>query len=179
MGFGVIDIQKRQTFLPKFFFSFLICHYGFTNCFKILNFVFSNIIPRGVSTCKILTFQDQYFQKYKAQKIVKFSFLAFSTDKNFALKTCGTLKMILLIAQSNFCVTLSSYVEGHVKKKSSLNFMSLVGFQAPKSGFFLENFLWSQFGNHFQVEITPQSPLFFYFLTVFHVVWKNQESCES
>ena len=79
--FEVIDIQKCQKFLLNyFFFAFLSCHYGFTNCFEILNFVFSNIIPRGVSTCKILIFQDQYFQKYKAEKIVKFIFLAFSID---------------------------------------------------------------------------------------------------
>ena len=37
-------------------------------------------MPRGVSTCKILTFQDKYFQKYKAQNIVKFSSLAFLAD---------------------------------------------------------------------------------------------------
>ena len=65
-------------------FVSLSCHYGFTNCFEILNFVFSNIAPRRVSTCKILTFQDQYFHKYKAQKIVKFSFVAFLADFFFS-----------------------------------------------------------------------------------------------
>ena len=102
--------------------AFLSCHYGFANCFEILNFVFSNIITRGVSTCKILTFQDQCFQKYKAQKIVKFSFLAFLADffKNFAPKTYGTLKIFLLSAQNNFYITLGLYVEGHVKKKNQV-----------------------------------------------------------
>ena len=37
------------------FFFALSRHYGFTNCFEILNFVFSNI-PRGVSTYKVPTF---------------------------------------------------------------------------------------------------------------------------
>ena len=37
------------------FFSFLSCAYGFTYYFETLNFVFSNVIPRGISTCKILT----------------------------------------------------------------------------------------------------------------------------
>ena len=31
------------------FFVFLRCHYGFTNCFEKLDFVFPNIIPRGIS----------------------------------------------------------------------------------------------------------------------------------
>ena len=37
------------------FFVFLRCHYGFTNCFEILDLVFPNI-PSRVSTCKIITF---------------------------------------------------------------------------------------------------------------------------
>ena len=77
---GYQTFKNVKNFSQKFLFAFLSYHYEFTNCFQVLNFVFSNIIPRGVLTCKILTFQDQYFQKYKAQKIVKFSFLAFSAD---------------------------------------------------------------------------------------------------
>ena len=41
------------------------------------------------------------------------------------------------------------------------------------------NLLWSKFWNHLQAEITPLSPMFFDFLTVFHMVWKSQENCES
>ena len=41
------------------------------------------------------------------------------------------------------------------------------------------NLLWSKFWNHFQAEIIPWSPMFLHFLTVFHMVWKRQESCES
>ena len=62
MSFGVIGIQKRKKILLNFyfyfilfylyfifyFFAFLSCHNGLTNCFEILNFVFSNIILRGV-----------------------------------------------------------------------------------------------------------------------------------
>ena len=43
---------------------------------------------------------------------------------------------------------------------------------------FLENFLWSYFANHFQAKIVLQSTLLFDSLTVFHMVWKNQESLE-
>ena len=39
--------------------------------------------------------------------------------------------MFLLSAQNNY-ILLSSYVEGHVKKNPSLNFMSPVGFHALK-----------------------------------------------
>ena len=61
------------------------------------------------------------------------------------MKTSATLKMFLLSAQI-FFVILSSYVEGHVNKKSSLNFMSSVGSQASKSWmFFLENLLQIKF----------------------------------
>ena len=50
--------QEEMQKIPanKFFLAFLSHHHGFTNCFEILNFTFSNIIPGGVSTCKILTF---------------------------------------------------------------------------------------------------------------------------
>ena len=129
MSFGVIGIQKCKRISADNFFL----RYGFMNCIEILDFVFSNIITRGVSTCEILTFLDQYFHKYKGQNIVKFSFLAFLVYSfNFALKIYGTLKMFLLSAQNNFYIILSSYVEGHVQKDSSLNFMSSVGFQASK-----------------------------------------------
>ena len=59
---------------------------------------------------------------------------------NFALKTTGILKMFLLSAQNNFYVILSSYVEGYVKKNSSLSFMSFLVSEPPKSGSFFGKF---------------------------------------
>ena len=57
LDLGLVDVQKCKKFLPKFFFGrVLSCYYGFTNYFEILIFSFSNSIPRGVSTCKILLF---------------------------------------------------------------------------------------------------------------------------
>ena len=41
------------------------------------------------------------------------------------------------------------------------------------------NLLWRKFWNHFQAEIIPRGPMFLDFLTVFYMIWKNQESCES
>ena len=81
---------------------------------------------------------------------MKLSFLAFSTDffKNFALKTYCNLKMFLLSAQNNFYVTLSSYEEEQVKKSSSLNLMSSVGFQASK----IWVFFWK---TNFHAELVP------------------------
>ena len=53
-------------------------------------------------------------------------------------------------------IILSSYAKkGMYKKKSRLNFMSSVGFQASKFGCFFENFLLSYLGNHFQAEVVP------------------------
>ena len=50
---------KIKKISAKIFFAFLSRHYGFTNCCEMLNFLFSNIITRGVaSACKILTFYD-------------------------------------------------------------------------------------------------------------------------
>ena len=49
-----------------------------------------------------------------------------------ALNTYGTFSMFLLSVQTNFHIILSSYIEGHLKQNSSLNFMSLVGFQASE-----------------------------------------------
>ena len=48
--------SKMQKNLLAMFFFVLSRHYGFMDCFQIKNFVFSHIIPIGVSTCKKLTF---------------------------------------------------------------------------------------------------------------------------
>ena len=105
-------------------------------CSEIPNFIFSNIIPRGVLTCKILTLQGQYFQKYKAQKIVKFNcrlqiFLKFCPQKLWHFED------VPVKCQNNFYIILSSYVEGHVQKNSSqISCLWLVS-RPPKSGCFL------------------------------------------
>ena len=57
--------------------------------------------------------------------------------KNFHPKTYCILKMFLLSAQNNIYVIMSSYVKGHAQKYLSLNFMSLVGFEASKICMFL------------------------------------------
>ena len=68
---------------------------------------------------------------------------------------------------------LSSYVEGHLQKNSILSFV-FGWFQGIRNlGGFLENLL------IFQAEIIPLSPLFFDFLTFFHMVLKNQKNCKS
>ena len=56
--FRVIGIQKCQKNLFVIFVAFSSRHYGFMNCFEILNLVFSNVIPGGVWTCKILSFPN-------------------------------------------------------------------------------------------------------------------------
>ena len=71
---------------------------------------------------------EKRFEIYKPQKTIKSSFLAFFADFfffffNFALKTYGTLKILILGAQDSFHIILSYYVEGHVKQNSNLNFI--------------------------------------------------------
>ena len=56
LGFGLLDAEKSQKFQLTSFFAFLSRHYGITNYFEILHFLFSNIIPGGVVTCQILLF---------------------------------------------------------------------------------------------------------------------------
>ena len=91
--------------------------------------------------------------------------------------------MFLLGIQNNFYIILSSYVEGHVKKKqtnkqTTLKFHVFSWFPGLQNLWvFLENLLWSKFWNHFQAEMFPRAP-FLDFLVVFHLVWKNQENWE-
>ena len=84
--------------------------------------------------------------------------------------------MFLLSNQNNFYIILSSYVEGHVQKNSSLNFMSLVGFQTCKIWMFFWKIFVDLFWKSFWGRNNSLEPPF---LTVFNMVWKNQESCES
>ena len=71
-------------------------------------------------------------------KNCKLSFLVFSFNfiLNFSFKTYGTLKRFQLSTYTNFCILLSSCAEQPVEKNSSLNFMSLVGFQVSKTRIF-------------------------------------------
>ena len=117
--FWVYRHSKMQKNLLAFFCVYLSCHYGFTNYFDILIFLFPSIIPGGIPTFQILSFQDQHLQKYRAQKFVEFSFLVFLANcfKNVDLKPYCTLKIVLLNSQNNFYVIMSSYAERHVQKK--------------------------------------------------------------
>ena len=63
--------------------------------------------------------------------------------------------MLLLSAQNSFYIILSSYLEGHVQKNSSLNFMSLVGFQASKMWMFFWKFTCGGTLEIFQTQIVP------------------------
>ena len=87
-----------------------------------------------------------------------------------------TTKDISIKCPNNFYVILSSYVEEYVKKNWGLNFMYLVGFQVSKFWkFFWKTYRGASLEIIFRFHETP----FFIFLTVLHMVWKNQESCES
>ena len=85
--------------------------------------------------------------------------------------------MFLLSTQKNLCIMLNSYVVKGMCKKIQVWISCLqLASRPPKCGCFLQNILGSYFGNHFQAEIVPYIPLFFYFQAVFHMVWENQES---
>ena len=94
---------------------------------------------------EILFFLMSYWNSFKLSNII---LSVFSTNFNFAANTYGTLNMFLLSVQTNFYILLSSYVKGHMKKKSSLRFMYLVCFQVSK--------IWTLFGK-FTLEIALKS----------------------
>ena len=136
---------SRHLKTPKIkptIFLFLSCHYGFTNYFEILNFLFLISCQEEFQPVKY------YLSRISTSKIwssknckIQFFSLFDWFFKNFAFETYGILKMFLFSAQNNFYITLSSYVEGHMKKSSNLSFMSLVCFQASKVWmFFWKNF---------------------------------------
>ena len=57
--------------------------------------------------------------------------------------------MFLLSTQNSFYIILSSYIEEHVQKNSSLNFMSSVGFHTSNLDVFLKHLMWDKFWDHF------------------------------
>ena len=69
--------------------------------------------------------------------------------------------MFLLSAQNNFYVIMRSDVEGCVKKNPSLNFLSLVGFQASKICMFFRKFTAEQVLKSFlRINNSLKPPLF-------------------
>ena len=95
---------------------------------------------------------------------------------SFVLKIHSTLKMFLLSVQNNY---IEFICRRAYAKKIILNFMALTGLKASKIWlFFYENLLQSKFSVYFQAEKIPWIPMFLGFLTEFHMIWKNQESCE-
>ena len=136
---------------------FLSHHYRFTYYFEILHSLFlilnqEEFQPVKHYLSRINTSRNAKLEKLWNSILGQFLLISF----NFAHKTYRTLKMLLLNAHSNFYVILSSYVERHMRKVSSLNFMSFIGFEALKIWtFFLGNLLLSKFWNHFRAEMIP------------------------
>ena len=127
------------------FFFLLSFHHGFTNEFEIK------------FSC------SQYFSAFSAD------FFLVLPSKFIAPWRCSY--------QMSKTIILSSYVEGQVQKNQvSVSCLWLV-FKASKIWlFFSKNLLDSKFSKYFQAEIITWSPMFFwFFLTWFHMVWKNQE----
>ena len=96
-------------------------------------------MPRGVSTCKILTFQDQLFLKYKAQKIVKFSFAAILTDFIFCPQNLWHFEDVPIKCPKQFLYYIEFICRRTCEKKASLNFMSSAC-KPTKSGCFFGKF---------------------------------------
>ena len=149
----------------------------FLNCFSAtimdflinLTYFVSNIIPGGVPTCQIFSFQDQHFQKYKAQKIVEFSFLAFLAHffKHFALKTYRCPKQFL--CYYDFICRRAC------KKRSKFNVFGWFPGHQNLHVFFLKIYCRESFEIIFRQKYFPKVS-FLDFVLVIHLVLKNQES---
>ena len=84
--------------------------------------------------------------------------------------------MLLLSAQINFYIILSSYVEGHVKKKFKSEFHVFDWFPDLQNHIFFGKFNLEPVLKSFSGTNNSESPLFLDFLVVFHMVLKNQVS---
>ena len=125
MGFGLVGIKF-------FFFTSLSGDYRFTNYLEILNFLFSNILPGGVSTCYLPSSRVSTSRNIKL-KNCKILFLTFSVDfLKFSPLNLWYFEDVSIKYPKQFLYYIDFICKRHVKKNSSLNFMSSVGFQAPK-----------------------------------------------
>ena len=130
------------------------CHYGFTNYFEILiffcaknSFNMLNYLSR-ISTLRNINLTS------KNHKIQFFSLFGWFF-LNFAFKTHGTLKMLILGAQDNFHFILSYYVEGHLKKiQIWISFFPMIS-RPRKSWFFLETYTVQQVLKPFSDRYNP------------------------
>ena len=86
--------------------------------------------------------------------------------------------MLLLSAQNNIYIILSSCVKGHMEKIQAWFFMSLVGFQASKIWIFFGKFTAEQVLKPFAGRDNSLKLTVFGFSDVFCLVLKNQESWE-
>ena len=96
---------------------------------------------------------------------------------SFAPKLYSTLKMFLLSVQNNY---IEFICRSACAKKIKSQFHVPGWFQGLQNlVVFSKHLLQSKLNNYFQAEIIPWSPMFLDFLTEFHMVYKNQGSCES
>ena len=86
---------------------------------NVLNHLETKVTPKNPHAC---IFFSMILKKWVLINLILLVLGFFSSDFfNFALKTYGTLTMLLLSAQNKFYIILSSYVERACEKNSSLN----------------------------------------------------------
>ena len=124
----------------------------------MLTFLFCNTIPGGVQIVKYFFSRISTSRNNNTQKLVEFGFLAFLPDFFFIF--CPQIlwhSEDIPIKCPKQCLCYIEFIcrRACAKKiKSEFHVSSwLPGLQ--NLNVFLENLLWSYFGNHFQAEIGP------------------------
>ena len=131
VGFWSNRYSKMQKILPTVFL-FLSRHYGFTNYIELSNMFFLILYQEEFQPIKYLLSRITNTSRNIKQKN-KFSFLTFSTDFLwFCLQKLWNFEGVVIKCPKQFLRYIELICSGSCKKNSSVNFVSLVGFQTSK-----------------------------------------------
>ena len=102
LGFGLVGIQKYQKLLPTLSCVFVAALWIYSLLSNI-NFSFFVSYQEEFQSVEYYLFRISTSRNKELKKILKLSFLVFSTDfLSFVVNTFGTLNMFLLQVQDNF-----------------------------------------------------------------------------
>ena len=129
----------------KIFFASLSWLYQFTDYFKILNFLFSNVPQEEFQPVKYYLPRISTSKNIKLKKMLKLSFQSFLlTFFQFCSQYLWALEYDPIRCPNQFYIILGSYEEVHMKKKVSCEFHVFGQFPGPQNlDVFLENLLQS------------------------------------
>ena len=144
-----------QTFKVKLFSENLLWS-------NILNPLQTKATPKNPHSC---IFFSIILKKWEFWQTYFFSFGLEDDQKSFIY---GRLQQHIF-----------AFLNNHYGFPSYFEMLSYLAFNNIPRKVSLCNLLCSKFWTYFQAEMIPKNLMFLDFLTVFLMVWKNQESCDS